>query len=638
MPDSLSQLKRKNLKKRLTSLHEDYEAANAQLNHTLDEVARVRLRRQIEDLEQEIQQVEQKLDQITGPPTPDTSAKPDVTGIPDQFESAIIRLLTTNQIVVGAGFLVADRQAITCAHVVAQALNIPDDTPESPTTEIYLDFPLVAPGHILTARVVCWQPEADIAGLELVEAPPANVQAVCLVTANNLWGHTFRVFGFPADFDQGVWASGLLRGRQAGGWVQIEDVKQTGYFVQPGFSGGLVWDEQLGGVVGMVVAADVSPRVRAAFIIPGEMLAKTWPIVFQYFPSPHVPKIKWSLAIKEATKAGYATITRQGLLYVVSKQGAYAVDVKLGRYLPEQTIQFDEMQPDAFCIQDDTLYLVISEKNPFASQSQSQLITMNLQKKKVIWKGWVEARELSPPMVVGREVYMTTDKNELIVWDQEKQQIDWKLTLPIPFYPAQVTYYDHHLFFPSRNATLLAVNTLRKNRAVKWQVQFEFEKGLQPWLNMSPTIVDNQVCVTFSDGTLAMVNLNGQLKWQQRPGNINRDLSLPTSDTNNIYVGNRDGEFFALSKDTGQIVWQYPSLDDESNHTRRITGRPLVYRNVVYFTAWDHHLYVLNAKNGQFYFRYPLKRKLELGPLLTQDYLIIIDRIGNAHMLKSIST
>ncbi len=51
MPDSLSQLKRKNLEKRLTSLHEEYEAVNAQLNRTLEEVAHVRLRRQIEDLE-----------------------------------------------------------------------------------------------------------------------------------------------------------------------------------------------------------------------------------------------------------------------------------------------------------------------------------------------------------------------------------------------------------------------------------------------------------------------------------------------------------------------------------------------------------------------------------------------------------
>ncbi len=194
-----------------------------------------------------------------------------------QFESAIVRFFTNDNRIVGTGFLIAEQQVLTCAHVVAQALNISADTPELPTTEIQLDFPLVAPGHILTARVVCWQPKTDVAGLVLAKAPPSNVQTAHLITATNLWDHPFRAFGFPADFDQGVWASGLLRSRQASAWVQIEDVKQTGYFVQPGFSGGPVWDESLGGVVGMTVAADMSSGVRAAFMIPTEVLLKVWP-------------------------------------------------------------------------------------------------------------------------------------------------------------------------------------------------------------------------------------------------------------------------------------------------------------------------------------------------------------------------
>ncbi len=71
MPDSysFSQLKRKTLKKQLTSLYEQYEAVNAQLSRTLNEGDRVLLRQQLENLEQEIKQREQKLDQITEPDT-----------------------------------------------------------------------------------------------------------------------------------------------------------------------------------------------------------------------------------------------------------------------------------------------------------------------------------------------------------------------------------------------------------------------------------------------------------------------------------------------------------------------------------------------------------------------------------------
>jgi len=79
--------------------------------------------------------------------------------------------------------------------------------------------------------------------LELTSDPPAESKPVRLVTANDLWDHSFRALGFPAGYEQGVWASGVLRGRQADGWLQVEDTKQTGYLIAPGFSGGPVWGD-----------------------------------------------------------------------------------------------------------------------------------------------------------------------------------------------------------------------------------------------------------------------------------------------------------------------------------------------------------------------------------------------------------
>jgi hypothetical protein len=99
------------------------------------------------------------------------------------------------------------------------------------------------------------------------------------VQAEDLWKHTFRAFGFPAGYDNGVYAYGNILGREASGWLQIEDVKQSGYFVQPGFSGGAVWDETLQAVVGMVTAADI--RARSGFVIPTSLLALNHPPLLQ---------------------------------------------------------------------------------------------------------------------------------------------------------------------------------------------------------------------------------------------------------------------------------------------------------------------------------------------------------------------
>ena len=193
------------------------------------------------------------------------------------LNSAIARIRAARGTVVGTGFLVTDCHVLTCAHVVTGVLGLLHRAPPSPQADLHLDFPLLAPESTLTTRVSHWQPAVDIAVLELTADPPAESKPVRLVTADDLWGHSFRALGFPAGYEQGVWASGVLRSRQADGWLQVEDTKETGYLIAPGFSGGPVWDDVLGGVVGMIVAADTDEKIKAAFLIPADVLAETLP-------------------------------------------------------------------------------------------------------------------------------------------------------------------------------------------------------------------------------------------------------------------------------------------------------------------------------------------------------------------------
>ncbi|MFB2768543.1 trypsin-like peptidase domain-containing protein [Pelatocladus sp. BLCC-F211] len=204
------------------------------------------------------------------------------------LESAIVRIRKTNGVVVGAGFSVSEKHVITCAHVVADALGISRETQTRPTEDVFLDFPLVASEEKLTARVVFWRPvppkgstsvkgKEDIAALEINSPIPRTAQPVDLLIEEDLRGHSFRTFGFPAGHDDGLEATGVLRGQQGTGWVQIEDVKETGVRLEPGFSGAPVWDEQLNGIVGMAVAADQKrPEAKVAFMIPTKVIATAW--------------------------------------------------------------------------------------------------------------------------------------------------------------------------------------------------------------------------------------------------------------------------------------------------------------------------------------------------------------------------
>ena len=97
------------------------------------------------------------------------------------IDTSVVRIRTADHNVVGAGFLVDHQHIFTCAHVVTQALGLPEEMPDAPPADIWLDFPLVAPKKLLTAKVVHWYPKledesGDIAVLQLQADLPVGAE------------------------------------------------------------------------------------------------------------------------------------------------------------------------------------------------------------------------------------------------------------------------------------------------------------------------------------------------------------------------------------------------------------------------------------------------------------------------------
>ncbi|QSV56301.1 MAG: trypsin-like peptidase domain-containing protein [Dolichospermum sp. UKL201] len=197
-----------------------------------------------------------------------------------RFESAIARIYykDTEQ-VIGAGFLVTQQHLLTCAHVVMDALGIKEEK-ELLNEVIELDFPFIAPGTIIKAKVVFWRgltgkKGEDIAGLELQDTPPNSANPVQLISTLDLQNHNFEIFGFPDDYEKdGRWSFGQITKENTLGLVQMHT--QNGFLVQPGYSGSGVWDTSLQAVVGMVVSKDNREDAKAVFMTPTTLLLESW--------------------------------------------------------------------------------------------------------------------------------------------------------------------------------------------------------------------------------------------------------------------------------------------------------------------------------------------------------------------------
>lgn len=171
---------------------------------------------------------------------------------------ALLRLRPADPI--GAAWLVGPYRALTCAHCV-RGLEI-----------VEADWPLLPGLPKCLAHVMERDEQADVAVLALNAAPPEAAPAPWHTGAVD--AHPFSAFGFPAGHPHGVWAAGQLAKPNAAGWVQFAGTTPTGKRVEPGFSGGPVWDDAMGAVVGMVVASDVDPLTQVAFMIPlGRLVA-----------------------------------------------------------------------------------------------------------------------------------------------------------------------------------------------------------------------------------------------------------------------------------------------------------------------------------------------------------------------------
>lgn len=147
---------------------------------------------------------------------------------------------------------------------------MPDTAETAPGGQLELDFPLLGGRPRARAEVVSWRRDgADVALLRL-DTVVEGARPVPLVDGTGVWGHPFRVLGYPAGADHGVWASGTLRAGQGSGWLQIE-AQAPGPRIAEGFSGAPVWDGTQDGVVGMMVAAHRGEPT--AYLVPSADLA-----------------------------------------------------------------------------------------------------------------------------------------------------------------------------------------------------------------------------------------------------------------------------------------------------------------------------------------------------------------------------
>lgn len=192
-----------------------------------------------------------------------------------KIERALVSILepSTRQ-PIGCGFLVASgKHIVTCAHVVADVLNISQDDVIPLTKEVYLNFPLLPNPRPMRARVCRWFPVkqyfnindiTDVAVLEVMDNDLLPTDAMPMpITEWETFDEKVCMFGFPNKVKQGKWLTGKIMGPASNGRIQINSDESP---VIGGFSGTPVWSKERKSIVGIIVSAYTD--TNNAYMIP----------------------------------------------------------------------------------------------------------------------------------------------------------------------------------------------------------------------------------------------------------------------------------------------------------------------------------------------------------------------------------
>ncbi|MBN1139452.1 MAG: PQQ-binding-like beta-propeller repeat protein [Anaerolineae bacterium] len=232
------------------------------------------------------------------------------------------------------------------------------------------------------------------------------------------------------------------------------------------------------------------------------------------------------------------------------------------------------------------------------------------------WTWSPGGQRVSAPAAVGGQVYVTVDSKVLVVLDAANGDEQKRIPLPVVATPAAPLVAGGIAYISCRGPHLLAVGL---DGAPCWR--FDLAGDPDAWLDRTPVRVGGRlVCVSTTGWVIALDAQSGVLRWQKQVCAEGKSLSAPATDGTRLFVGARDG-LHALSLD-GDEAWVFATEG-------RVAAAPAAADGVVYVTAHDHRLTILDADSGREMERVELAHGIEVAPTLSDERVIAADRDGN---------
>jgi eukaryotic-like serine/threonine-protein kinase len=199
------------------------------------------------------------------------------------------------------------------------------------------------------------------------------------------------------------------------------------------------------------------------------------------------------------------------------------------------------------------------------------------------------------------------------------------------------------VFFSNNKQTLFALDAATGKQI--WKYNFGENKEYDwafDYYYSSPTLINNFIVIGSKDGFVHKLNQsNGQLVWKFEAGNVVR--STPAADNNTVYFGDVDGVLYAVDFTTGKEKWTFLTVgnglknEDFGFDRRAIISSPAIKNDRVFVGCRDGFFYAINKNTGKEIWRVDHEVSWVISSLAVKD-TIVVTGTSDGRFIQAVSS
>jgi outer membrane protein assembly factor BamB len=183
----------------------------------------------------------------------------------------------------------------------------------------------------------------------------------------------------------------------------------------------------------------------------------------------------------------------------------------------------------------------------------------NVKTEQAVWERHLHAHLESSPLPVDGNVYIGTDKAEVLALDAGDGHTVWTFKAPGAI-KASPSYDAGNVFVADYESSLFALNADTGKLAWRTNTSTVAPYGKGGFFS-SPAIAFGDVYAARDDGIVyALDERTGKVKWSFETGGAvygSPAVAQVPGTPPTVYIGSEDGRFFALDARTGKLRWTY---------------------------------------------------------------------------------